>query len=187
MARKPDRLSNQIQALQKYLRSARANYTRAYTGVAALIGKRRICPFEQQLRHRRFEDGSRLLKLAELCLAELRHQRALSLAPFQPGDQIRVSVTVKGYAPALQRYLILDLEWNKRDTYVYVVRELTEAGRLHRGRHRGWVCPKWQHLNRRLYGAGIGRSPVEDDEQREPQVFSRFSWEPDVFTRFDRL
>lgn len=29
----------------------------------------------------------------------------------------------------------------KRDSYMYVVRELTKAGRLHRGRHRSWVCP----------------------------------------------
>ena len=61
-----------------------------------MSGKRRGCPFEQQLQYLRFEDVSRLLKLAELRLEELRHQRALSLAPSQQGDQIRVSVTMKG-------------------------------------------------------------------------------------------
>jgi hypothetical protein len=37
--------------------------------------------------------------------------------------------------------LVLDVEWRKGDAYIYVVRELTKAGRLHRGRYRSWVCP----------------------------------------------
>ena len=141
MARRPMRLSDQIGAMRAYLHIARANYNRAWRELATTLGKRRTCPFGQQLRSRRFNDASRLLKLAELALAELRHQQALSLAPFQPGDQIRVRTTVKGFDPDPRRYLVLDLEWEKGDNYTYVVHELTKHGRLHGRRYPTWVCP----------------------------------------------
>lgn len=141
MARLPAQLSKQIDSLRAYLRTAHANYNRAYRELSAFSGKRRTCPFEVELRYRRFQDAARLLKLTELCLAELRHQRALRLAPFQPGDQIRVSTTIKGYEPDPRRYLVLDVEWRKGDACIYVVHELTKIGRLHRGRYRTWVHP----------------------------------------------
>jgi len=127
--------------MRRYLRTARANYNRAYRGLSYSFGKRRVCPYEIHLRGRRFDDASRLLKLAELCLGELRHQRAIFLAPFRPGDQIRVSVTMKGYDPAPRKYLVMDVEWSKGDNYSYVVHEVTKGGALHRGRHETWVSP----------------------------------------------
>jgi hypothetical protein len=42
--RRPDRLSSQIEVIQRYLRTARANYNRAYREFSVLVGKRRICP-----------------------------------------------------------------------------------------------------------------------------------------------
>ena len=141
MARRRVRLTTQIESLAGYLRTARANYNRAYRELSGSFGKRRTCPFELHLRSRRFDEASRLLKLAELSLGELRHQRAMSLAPFRPGDQIRVSVTMKGYERPPQRYLVLDVEWQKGDAYHYVVHEITKGGWLHRGRYATWVCP----------------------------------------------
>jgi hypothetical protein len=127
--------------MSRYLRIARANYNRAYRELSACFGKRRVCPYEVHLRGHRFDDASRLLKLAELCLGELRHQRAIFLAPFRPGDQFRISVTMKGYDPAPRKYLVMDVEWRKGDSYTYVVHEVTKAGALHRGRHETWISP----------------------------------------------
>lgn len=141
MPYKPQRLAIQIRSMSRYLRTARANYNRAYRELSACFRKRRVCPYEIHLRGRRFDDASRLLKLAELCLGELRHQRAIFLAPFRPGDQIRVSVTMKGYEPTPRRYLVMDVLWRKGDTYTYVVHEITKAGALHRGRHETWMSP----------------------------------------------
>ena len=141
MAYRPARLTTQIASLASYLRTARANYNRAYREVSATYGTRRTRPFEQHLRSRCFDEAWRLLKLAELCLRELCHQRAITLAPFRPGDQILVSVTMKGYERAPQRYLIMDVEWQKGDLYHYIVREITKGGWLHRGRYEHWVTP----------------------------------------------
>ena len=141
MPYKPQTLANQIKSMRRYLRTARANYNRAYRESLRSYGKRRVCPYEIQLRDRRCDDASRLLKLTELSLGELRHQRAIYLAPFRPGDQIRVSVTMKGYEPAPRRYLVMDVLWWKGDSYTYVVHEITKAGALHRGRHETWMSP----------------------------------------------
>lgn len=141
MPHKPQRLTVQIKSMSRYLRTTRANYNRAYRELSACFGKRRVCPYEIHLRGRRFDDASRLLKLAELCLGELRHQRAIFLAPFRPGDQIRVSVTMKGYEPTPRRYLVMDVLWRKGDTYTYVVHEITKVGALHRGRYETWMSP----------------------------------------------
>ena len=141
MPYKPQRLADQIKSMRRYLRTARANYSRAYRELSACFWKRRVCPYEVHLRGRRFDDASRLLKLAESCLGELRHQRAVFLAPFRPGDQFRVSVTMKGYEPAPRNYLVMDVLWRKGDSYTYVVHEVTKGGALHRGRHETWVSP----------------------------------------------
>jgi len=139
MARPTARLTDQIKTLRRYLPTVRANFNRAYR--ESFISSRHACPFASELQYLRFKDASRLLKLAELCLAELRHQRALTLAPFKPGDQIRVHVTMPGYTRAPTRYLVLDAEWRKRDDYIYAAHELTKRGSLHKGRWRTSVCP----------------------------------------------
>lgn len=139
MAGKPARLTDQIDILRRYLPTARANFNRAYR--ESFTSRRRDCPFERELRYLRFKDASRLLKLTELCLAELRHQRAFSLAPFRPGDQVHVRTTMKGHEPNPRRYLVFDVEWRKGDNYIYVVHELTKRGSLHKGRWRTWLCP----------------------------------------------
>ena len=71
MTRRPARLTDQIEALRRYLPTARANFNRAYR--ESFTTRRRACPFAQELQYRRFKDAARLLKLTELCLKELRH------------------------------------------------------------------------------------------------------------------
>jgi len=139
MARRPARLTDQIEIIRRYLPTARANFNRAYR--ESFTTRRRACPFVSELQYRRFKDASRLLTLTELCLKELRHQRAILLSPFKPGDQIRVCFTMKGYERAPQRYVVIDVEWRKGDNYIYIAHELTKRGRLHRGRYPTWVCP----------------------------------------------
>lgn len=80
MASRPARLTDQLDILRRYLPTARANFNRTYR--ESFSTRRRACPCLNELQYRRFKDASRLLKLTELCLAELRHQRARSLAPF---------------------------------------------------------------------------------------------------------
>ncbi|MCZ7563777.1 MAG: hypothetical protein M5U08_08180 [Burkholderiales bacterium] len=146
MAQRPARLTDQIEILRRYLPTARANFNRAYR--ESFTTRRRDCPFARELQYLRFKQASHLLKLTEACLAELRHQRALSLAPFQPGDPIRVCTTMKGHKPDPRRYLVFDVEWRKGDNYIYVVHELTKRGSLHKRRWRTWLCPSSWISNR---------------------------------------
>ena len=135
------RVSKQRERLRRYIRTLRANYNRAWREVSAIFRIRKGCPFERALRHRRFEEASELLKLAEKCLAELNHCYALRIAAFRPGDQILVTTTVRGFEPDPRRYLILDVEWSKGDGYSYVVDQLTKAGAVHKRRYPHWVWP----------------------------------------------
>ena len=48
---------------------------------------------------------------------------------------------MSGFAPDPRRYLVLDVEWRKRDEYIYVVQELTKTGMPHKGRYQTWLCP----------------------------------------------
>jgi len=125
----------QRKRLRAYLRVLRANSSRAYRELSVLFRIRKGCPFELALRQRRLEDANELLKLGEKCLAEVNHCYALRLAPFQPGDQIVVTTKIRGLSPEPRRYLVLDVEWRKRDDFIYEVHELTKGGTLHKGRY----------------------------------------------------
>ena len=127
--------------LRAYLRTLRANYNAAYRELSLVFRIRKGCPFEHALRHRRFEDASQLLKLAEQCLAEINHCYALRMAAFRPGDQILVKLAMRGLAPDPRRYLILDVHWWKRDSHSYEAHELTKGGTLHKGRYPGPLFP----------------------------------------------
>lgn len=135
------RPSEQRKRLQRYLRALRANYNRAYREASEVFRIRRGCPFEHSLRYRRFDDARKLLELAEKCLKEINHCYALRLAAFQPGTQIVVTTTMRGFEPRPTRYLVRDVEWRKGDEYHYVVHELTKTGTLHKGRYPHWVSP----------------------------------------------
>ena len=135
------RVAEQRKRLQKYLRTLRADYNRAWRELSAIFRIRKGCPLEHQLRHRRFEGTAELLKLAEKCLEELNHCYALRLAAFRPGDQLLVKTTICGFPPDPRRYLVLDVRWAKRDSYWYEVHELTKAGMLHKGRYPHMLCP----------------------------------------------
>jgi hypothetical protein len=119
----------------------RANYKRAWRELSEIFRIRKGCPFEHQLRHRRFENANDLLKLAEKCLEEINHCYALRLAAFQPGDQLLVKTTLRGFPPNPRRYLVLDVTWRKGDSYSYEVHELTKSGALHTGRYAYGLWP----------------------------------------------
>lgn len=154
------RPSEQRKRLQRYLRVLRANYNRAYRELSEVFLIRKGCPFEHRLRSRRFDDAIELVKLAEKCLAEINHCYALRLAAFRPGDQMIVRTVMRGYEPRATRYLVLDVEWGKRDEYHYVVHELTKAGELHKGRYASWVWPS-NRISIELCDAPLG-----DDARR---------------------
>jgi hypothetical protein len=139
--RRQMRTKDQRDRLRKYLSTLRANYNRAWGELSETSRIRKGCPLEQRLRHRRFEDATQILKLAEECLAELNHCYALRLAAFRPGDQILVKITMSGFDPRPCRCIILDVVWNKGDQYHYEVQELTKAGAVHRGRYPHWLSP----------------------------------------------
>jgi len=48
---------------------------------------------------------------------------------------------IRGFPPDPRRYLVLDVEWRKRDECAYVVHELTKSGALHKGRYSTWLSP----------------------------------------------
>ena len=135
------RPSEQRKRLKRYLRVLRANYNRAWRELEEVFRIRKGCPFEHSLRYHRFDEARKLLELAEKCLKEVNHCYALRLAAFQPGAQIVVTITMRGFEPRPTRYLILDVEWSKGDEYHYVVHEITKTGTLHKGRYPHWVSP----------------------------------------------
>ena len=87
----------------------------------------------EQLRHRRFDHSSRLLKRAELCLDEFGRQRAVASSALCRGPHSRERYHERP-RPAAARYMVLDLEWRKDDEYSYLVHETRQVGRLYRGR-----------------------------------------------------
>jgi len=60
---------------------------------------------------RRTTQAYRLLELADHALKELRRQQAAGLAPFEIGDHILVTTTMKNYPPDPRRYIICDMRW----------------------------------------------------------------------------
>lgn len=135
------RTNEQRKRLRKYLRTLKANYNRAYRELSEIFRIRKGCPLERALRHQRFNDASQLLRLGEQCLAELNHCYALRIAPHRPGDQVLVTTTMQGFDPDPRRYLVLDVEWRRGDSYIYEVHELTKSGTLHKGRYPHPLCP----------------------------------------------
>jgi len=87
------------------------------------------------------DDANELLKLGKKCLDEINRCYALRLAPFSPGDQLVVKTTIPGLPPDPRRYLLLNVEWRRRDEYIYEAHELTKTGTLHKGRYPGALCP----------------------------------------------
>jgi hypothetical protein len=135
------RPSEQRKRLQHYLSTLRANFNRACRELFEISRIRKGCPFERALRYRRFEAAVELLEVGKKCVAEINHCYALRLAAFRPGDHLLVETTLRGFPPDPRRYLVLDVEWRKRDEYTYVVHELTKSGALHKGRYSTWLSP----------------------------------------------
>ena len=135
------RPSEQRRVLARYLRTLTANCNRAYRELLEVSRVRRGCPFERHLRYKRLDDANELLKLGKKCLDEINRCYALRLAPFSPGDQLVVKTTIPGLPPDPRRYLLLNVEWRRRDEYIYEAHELTKTGTLHKGRYPGALCP----------------------------------------------
>jgi hypothetical protein len=137
----PMPLPEQIEVLGAFLRTLRADSQRALREAQRNYRKRRITPFVERLRSRRIDHSWELQDVAEECLRQLRQARALSLAEWRPGDQIVVETTVPGYSSNPRRYVVVDVEWSKPDSYHYDVWQLTKAGRFYERGGRTWVFP----------------------------------------------
>lgn len=123
-------LLEQMDVLRAYMRTLRADTDRAYREESAGYRKRRICPFAESLRYRRFRNASELHDVARECMDQLRHVRALSIAEFFPGDQIAVEIVLSSCVRPPERFVVRDVEWSKRDRYNYLAWQLTKSGQL---------------------------------------------------------
>lgn len=143
MNQRPLPISEQIERLQRYIRTLRADTNRAYADTAQAHRKRLVAPFVDQLRYRRSSNAFRLLEVAEECLAELRHAHALSQAEFAPGDQVTMEVVLKGHEHPPERYVIEDVLWSKGNRYHYTVTRITKAGEFFKkGPNWMWPSPR---------------------------------------------
>jgi len=131
----------QRDSMRVYLRTLKANYNRASRELMSSSMRWKSYPIEQHLRYHRFEEASAQLKLGESCLGALNHLYALRLAAYTPGDQVLVTTEMDGSPPDPRRYVIVDVEWRKRDTFIYVVWRVNKDGSLHRRSYPGWLCP----------------------------------------------
>lgn len=128
--RTPMPVLEQIEVLRSYLRRLQADCNRAMRESGAHYRKRRVCPFAEELRWRRMQNGWELRDVGNACLDELRHARVLSIADFLPGDQITMEVVLQGHERSPERYLISDVLSSKRDEYHYEVWRLTSRQAL---------------------------------------------------------
>jgi len=140
MIRTPLPLPEQIKALRNYMRTLRADINRASRESSRHYLKRRICPFVDELRYRRIMMAYELESVAQECVNELRHARALSIAEFAPGTCITMEVVMKHHERPPERYIIYDVRWSKPDSYHYEVWQLTKSGELFK-RGTTWLCP----------------------------------------------
>lgn len=129
--RTPMPILEQIDALRAYLRTLAADCNRASREVNDTYRRRRISPFVESLRYRRLTQSWELRDVAEECLSQLRHARALSIAEWKPGDLLAVETTVSGYPPNPRRVVVTDVAWSRPDSYHYLVWQVTNAGRLY--------------------------------------------------------
>lgn len=133
-------LPEQIQAIRTYLRRVNADLNRAQRESSEGYRKRKVCPFVETLGYRKARAAFETWEIAEECLRELRHARALSIAEFGPGDQVVSEVVLKGYDRSPMRVLICDVEWSKPDSYHYVVWQVKKNGDLFQ-RGSAWLFP----------------------------------------------
>ena len=122
---KPLPLPEQIASLRSYLRTLRADVSRAYREHAKHWRKRRVTPFVEQLRFQRSCNATGLVEAAEECLGRLRHAQALTQAQFFPGDQIEMEVVMRGHERPPERFVIYDVEWSRNSGYCYQAWQLT--------------------------------------------------------------
>ena len=113
------------------------NYNRANRESLAIRRIVKVCPLEQRLRQKRVDDARLLLELAQQCYAEVKHCYALRVAGFQPGDHVLVTWRHPDFPQEPRRFLVVDVQWSKGDSYCYEVHELTQTGTLdkRRGSH----------------------------------------------------
>lgn len=84
--RPPLTVKDQFAAVSLYLRTVRHDFNRSYRRSLAGHRHRHVTPLLEALRHRRVKQAYETIEIDELCLRELRHVRALSLAAHFPGD-----------------------------------------------------------------------------------------------------
>ena len=137
----PMPLLEQIEVLRAFRRTLRADCNRAMREAHSTYRKRRVTPFVEKLRYRRTDNAWELRDVADECLRQLRHARAISIAEWSPGDQIVVEVVARGSIPDPRRFVVTDVEWSKPDSYHYDVWQLTKAGRFYERGGQTWLFP----------------------------------------------
>ena len=162
--RTPLPLLDQIARLRLYMRTLRADLNRTYRDDSISYRKRKISPFVESLRYRRFRQASELLDVAEECMNQLRQAGALTMAEFFPGDQITMEVVMKGYERPPERFIVYNVEWSKSGGYRYVAWQVTKQGQLFK-RGTSWLCPSSRIQIRRC------DDPLPEDTQRQSAYF----------------
>jgi hypothetical protein len=136
--RTPLSLPAQIQGLQWYIRTLRADETRASREEARYYRKQRICPLVVNLSYQRIRNARELGRVAEAGLAQLRHAHVLSIAEFFPGDLIEREIVDSSLSRPAQRFVLTDVQWSRSGRYHYVVWPLTRDLQLSK-RGTSWM------------------------------------------------
>jgi hypothetical protein len=161
-------LPEQIPALRAYLRRVNAELTKAQGEASDGHRMRKVCPFVETLRYRRARAAFETWEVAEECLKELRHARALTIAEFGPGNQVLSEVVLKGCDRSPTRLVICDVEWSKPDSYHYVVWQVKKNGDLFQ-RGTSWLFPSTRIKITRC------AEPITAETQRRCDGFHRWT------------
>jgi hypothetical protein len=127
--------------MRGYVRSLGSARSRAYREFFDRTRRRTETPFEVAMRSRRIDQACELERLAEAALKELLRQKSIAASIFHPGDHVLVTNVMPGYEQPAQRYVISDVEPDRRDRYHYRAWTLTKAGEFHKRWDQTIICP----------------------------------------------